>query len=91
MNTCQPISVQQTRTIINSTIQTVLPFTKSIENTWKHSYFVTFDIGFFPRLILLFCKISVKGRAAELKVKMAKKLKKIFEHWNFNFWIQALD
>jgi len=62
--------------IVNSTIQTVLPFTKSVENTWKHSSFVTFNIGFFPWLFPLFCKVSVKGRAAELKVKMAKKLKK---------------
>jgi len=48
MNMCQPVSVQQMHAIINSTIQTVLPFTKSVENTWKHSSFVTFDIGFFP-------------------------------------------
>jgi len=63
--------------IINSTIQTVLPFTKSVENTWKHSSFVTFNIGFFPSFFPLFCKISVKGWAAELKVKMAKKLEKV--------------
>jgi len=75
MNMCQPVSVQQMCAIINSTIQTVLPFTKSVENTWKHSYFVIFDIGFFPWLFPLFCKISVKGQAAELKVKTAKKLR----------------
>jgi len=76
MNTCQPVSVQQTHAIINSTIQTVLPFTKSVENTQKHSSFVTFNIGFFPWLFPLFCKISVKGQAAELKVKMVEKLRK---------------
>jgi len=76
MNTCQLVSVQQMRAIINSTIQTVLPFTKSVENTRKHISFVTFNIGFFPWLFPLFCKISVKGRAAELKVKTAKKLRK---------------
>jgi len=79
MNMCQPVSVQQTRAIINSTIRTVLPFIKSVENTWKHSYFVTFDTDFFPWLFPLFCKISVKGWTAELKVKMAKKLRKFFE------------
>jgi len=62
--------------IINSTIQTVLPFTKSVENIWKHSSFVTFNIGFSPSFFPLFCKISVKGRAAELKVKMVKKFRK---------------
>jgi len=69
------VSVQQARIIINSTIQTVLPFTKSVENIWKHSSFVTFNIGFFPWLFRLFCKISVKGWAAELKVKTAKKFR----------------
>jgi len=64
------------RVIINSTVQTVLPFTKSVENTWMQSSFVTFNIGFFPWLFPLFCKISVKGRVAELKVKTAKKLGK---------------
>jgi len=33
MNTCQQVGVQQTGTIINSIIQTVLPFTKLVENT----------------------------------------------------------
>jgi len=51
MNTCQPVGVQQMHTIINSTIQTVLPFTKSVENTWKHSSFVIFNIGFFPFIL----------------------------------------
>jgi len=55
-------------------IQTVLPFTKSVENTWKHSFFVTFNIGFFASFFPLFCKISVKGRAAQLKMKTAKNL-----------------
>jgi len=49
--------------------QTVLPFRKSVENTWKHSFFVAFNL-------LKFCKISVKGWAAQLKVKMATKLRK---------------
>jgi len=91
INMCQPVSVQQTHAIINSTIQTVLPFTKSVENTWKHSSFVTFNIGFSPSLFPLFCKISVKGRAAELKVKMAKKLKKFSSTEIVNFRIQPLD
>jgi len=76
INTCQPVSVQQTYAIINSTIQIVLPFTKSVDNTWKHSFFATFNIGFSPLFFPLFCKISVKGWVAELKVKMAKKLRK---------------
>jgi len=76
INMCQLVSIQQTRAIINSTIQTVLPFTKSVENTWKHSSFVIFNIGFSPSFFPLFCKISVNGRTAELKVKMAKKLRK---------------
>jgi len=59
-------------------IQTVLPFTKSVENTWKHSYFVTFNIGIVPSFFPLFCKISVKGWVAQLKLKTAKN----FE----NFW-----
>ena len=57
-------------------MQTVLSFTKSVENTRKHISVVTFNIGFFPWLFPLFCKISVKGRVTELKVKMAKKLRK---------------
>jgi len=72
MNTRQPVGVQQMHAIINSTIQTVLPFTKSVENTWKHSSFVNFNIAFFTSFFPLFCKISVKGWAAELKVKTAK-------------------
>jgi len=76
INMCQLVSVQQTCAIINSTIQTVLPFTKSVEKTWKHSSFVTFNIGFSPSFFHLFCKISVKGWAAELRVKTAKKLGK---------------
>jgi len=43
---------------------------------WKHSSFVTFNIGFFPSFFRLFCKISVKGWVTELKVKTAKKLRK---------------
>jgi len=46
------------------------------KNTWKHSSFMIFNIGFFPSLSPLFCKISVKRRAAELKVKMARKFRK---------------
>jgi len=37
---------------------------------------VTFTIGFFPSFFLYSAKISVKGQATQLKVKMAKKLGK---------------
>jgi len=77
INMCQPVSVQQTHAIINSTIQAVLPFKNqlkilgSIVTLWLLT--LTSSTWFFP----LFCKISVKGRAAELKVKTAKKLRSI--------------
>jgi len=82
MNMCQPVSVQQTHTIINSSIQSVLPFTKSVENTRKHRSFVTFNIGFPPHSFPLFCKISVKGWAAELKVK--RRLRNLEGFWEGN-------
>jgi len=44
---------------------------------------VTFNIGFFPLFFPLFSKISVKGWAAQLKMKMAKKLKKNFRALKF--------
>jgi len=73
MNTCQPVSVEQTHYY---KFHYPNSLTISVENTRKHISFVTFNIDFFPWLFPLFCKISVKRQAAKLKVKTAKKLRK---------------
>jgi len=74
---CEHVSAGRCRTnacVINSTIGLSVPNSFTIQKiSWK--YLEVLFLGDF-QLAHLFCKISIKGQAAQLKVKTATKLRK---------------